>query len=55
VNGAPVLRAGGHDDDNFGTTISMGWRAPAVIVVCGCLMAILGFGPRSVFGFFSSR
>src|SRR5258707_13045100 len=31
---------------------SMGWRAPAVIVVCGCLMAILGFGPRSVFGFF---
>jgi len=30
----------------------MGWRAPAVIVVCGCLMAILGFGPRSVFGFF---
>jgi len=21
----------------------MGWRAPAVIVVCGCLMAILGF------------
>jgi MFS family permease len=30
----------------------MGWRTPAVIVVCGCLMAILGFGPRSVFGFF---
>jgi MFS family permease len=31
---------------------AMGWRTPAVIVVCGCLMAILGFGPRSVFGFF---
>jgi MFS family permease len=30
----------------------MGWRTPAVIVGCGCLMAILGFGPRSVFGFF---
>jgi MFS family permease len=31
---------------------AMGWRTPAVIVVCGCLMAILGFGPRSGFGFF---
>src|SRR3954447_10455758 len=30
----------------------MGWRTPALIVFCGCLMAILGFGPRSVFGFF---
>jgi MFS family permease len=30
----------------------MGWRTPVVIVGCGCLMAILGFGPRSVFGFF---
>jgi MFS family permease len=30
----------------------MGWRTPAVIVVCGCLMAILTFGPRSTFGFF---
>src|SRR5882672_6903966 len=34
------------------TPPSLGWRAPAVIVGCGCLMAILGFGPRSVFGFF---
>ena len=31
---------------------AMGWRTPVVIVICGCLMAILGFGPRSVFGFF---
>jgi MFS family permease len=31
---------------------ALGWRTPAVIVACGCLMAILGFGPRSVFGFF---
>ena len=29
-----------------------GWRTPAVILVCGCLMAILTFGPRSTFGFF---
>src|SRR4030095_2088902 len=28
------------------------WRTPAVIIGCGCLMAILTFGPRSVFGFF---
>ena len=28
------------------------WRTPAVILVCGCLIAILTFGPRSSFGFF---
>src|SRR5213080_5071771 len=28
------------------------WRAPAVIVICGCLIAILTFGPRSSLGFF---
>ena len=31
---------------------TLGWRTPVVIVACGCLMAILTFGPRSVFGFF---
>jgi MFS family permease len=31
---------------------ALGWRTPAVIVACGCLMAILTFGPRSTFGFF---
>ena len=31
---------------------ALGWRTPTLIVACGCLMAILGFGPRSVFGFF---
>jgi MFS family permease len=30
----------------------MTWRTPAVIIVCGCLIALLGFGPRSAFGFF---
>src|ERR1051325_11386686 len=29
-----------------------GWRTPAVIVVCGCLIAMLAFGPRSALGFF---
>ena len=28
------------------------WRTPLVIVVCGCLIAMLTFGPRSAFGFF---
>lgn len=29
-----------------------GWRTPAIIIVCGCLIAILTFGPRSALGFF---
>jgi len=29
-----------------------GWRTPAVIIVCGCAIAMLGFGPRSALGFF---
>ena len=28
------------------------WRTPAVIVVCGCLIATITYGPRSSFGFF---
>jgi MFS family permease len=28
------------------------WHAPAVILACGCLIALLGFGPRSGLGFF---
>ncbi|MEA2880768.1 MAG: hypothetical protein QOF14_5964 [Hyphomicrobiales bacterium] len=33
-------------------TRAIGWRTPAVIIVCGCLISLLGFGPRSAFGFF---
>ena len=29
-----------------------GWRTPAVILLCGCLIGVLGFGPRSGLGFF---
>jgi MFS family permease len=29
-----------------------GWRTPLVIVVCGCLIGMLTFGPRSSVGFF---
>jgi MFS family permease len=28
------------------------WRTPGVILVCGCLIAIIGFGPRSALGLF---
>jgi MFS family permease len=28
------------------------WRTPAVILICGCLISALGFGPRSSLGFF---
>jgi MFS family permease len=28
------------------------WRSPAVALACGCLIALLGFGPRSGLGFF---
>jgi MFS family permease len=28
------------------------WRTPMVIIVCGCIIALLSFGPRSSLGFF---
>ena len=31
---------------------SIGWRTPALIIICGCVIAMLGFGPRSSLGFF---
>jgi MFS family permease len=31
---------------------SVGWRTPAVIVICGCLVSTVAFGPRSALGFF---
>jgi MFS family permease len=30
----------------------LGWRTPAVVVLCGCLIAMISFGPRSSLGFF---
>jgi MFS family permease len=32
--------------------IVLGWRTPLVVVVCGCLIAMISFGPRSSLGFF---
>jgi MFS family permease len=31
---------------------SIGWRTPAVGLVCGCLVSLIAFGPRSSLGFF---
>ncbi|MDO8875971.1 MAG: MFS transporter [Pseudolabrys sp.] len=28
------------------------WRTPMVIMICGCLISMIGFGPRSALGFF---
>src|SRR6201993_1137736 len=32
--------------------LAAGWRTPLVIIVCGCLISMLTFGPRSTLGFF---
>jgi MFS family permease len=31
---------------------SASWRTPAVIVTCGCLISMIGFGPRATLGLF---
>jgi MFS family permease len=28
------------------------WRTPLVVIICGCAVGLLGFGPRSTLGFF---
>lgn len=35
-----------------GERSASGWRTPLVIVLCGCLISLIGFGPRSALGFF---
>jgi MFS family permease len=37
---------------NLRTTHAPSWRTPLVIIICGCAIALLSFGPRSSFGFF---
>ncbi len=29
-----------------------GWRTPMVLIACGCVLAVISFGPRSTLGFF---
>jgi MFS family permease len=39
--------------DNLRPSSAAGnWRTPLVIIVCGCVIALLSFGPRSSLGFF---
>ena len=33
-------------------TIAGAWRTPVVILVCGCLIGAIGFGPRAALGLF---
>jgi MFS family permease len=39
-------------EGNLRTTHPPGWRTPLVIIICGCAIALLSFGPRSSLGFF---
>jgi MFS family permease len=39
-------------DVNLRATHAPGWRTPLVIIICGCAIALLSFGPRSSLGFF---
>ena len=40
------------EGDRRPVSAAVTWRTPLVIVVCGCLIGMLTFGPRSTFGFF---
>ena len=40
------------DSTSLPQASTRGWRTPLVVVICGCLIALLTFGPRSTFGFF---
>src|SRR5450631_3281710 len=34
------------------SAVAVNWRTPLVIIVCGCVIGLLSFGPRSSLGFF---
>jgi MFS family permease len=38
--------------DHAAMSKTLSWRTPAIIVVCGCLISTIGFGPRATLGFF---
>ena len=35
-----------------GKPATLGWRTPMVILICGCLIGAIGFGPRAALGLF---
>ena len=38
--------------DTPAPTVSSSWRTPLIVLIAGCLIAVVGFGIRSVFGLF---
>src|SRR6202047_1670338 len=46
------IRMAATEGDQRQFSAAVTWRTPLVIVVCGCLIGMLTFGPRSTFGFF---
>jgi MFS family permease len=38
--------------ETAGVVAGRNWRTPAVILVCGCLIGAIGFGPRAALGLF---
>lgn len=35
-----------------GSSLNTGWRTPTMVIICACLIAMVGFGIRSSFGLF---
>jgi MFS family permease len=51
--GKQMAAANGDLHPSSGPASGLGtWRTPLVIIICGCLIALLSFGPRSSLGFF---
>jgi hypothetical protein len=48
-NGLP---AGAGHPPSSGFRRPASWRTPMVILTCGCLIGVIGFGPRSGLAFF---
>jgi MFS family permease len=46
------MTAGGMTISTSSVSRTIGWRTPAFVVGCGCLIALLSFGPRSALGQF---
>jgi MFS family permease len=49
---ASAAPSGSRESSGTPSRTAATWRTPAVVVVCGCLIAALAFGPRSTLGFF---
>ena len=50
MNNPSVERSGEHSVEH--SVEHRGWRTPAVVIVAGCLIAVVGFGARSTFGLY---